>query len=333
MLNRQIHTSSRKWMLLLAGVVFIVQSGPALLCAADDEGLNKILEKHRRATFVEVSKYVQDNPKSRDMDDAFLWLFRAGLLENMEAEALPLAELYLERDGKNPALANLADRVRCVGLASKGDFDGALAAFEAVLSQARPQTANAMMGLGTVLARKARMAGDFETSRDVFQRILARFTFSRQVQRSAGLGLAKHDLIGQRPPKLETTDIDGVAVNLEDYRGKVVLVDFWATFCGPCIEELPNLKRVYEDLHKKGFEVIGVSLDEDVDLVKAFRRKSDTTWTQVMNDTAEGRIGDAFEAQMIPSLYLINRKGMLVQFDVFGDDLRTTVEQLLKEEE
>jgi len=139
-------------------------------------------------------------------------------------------------------------------------------------------------------------------------------------------------IVGQ-PFVIEGVTLDGEPFDWNAYRGKVVLVDFWATFCGPCIEELPNLKRVYEDLHKKGFEVIGVSLDEDVDLVKAFRRKSDTTWTQVMNDTAEGRIGDAFEAQMIPSLYLINRKGMLVQFDVFGDDLRTTVEQLLKEEE
>ena len=176
---------------LLCGAGFLFSA--ATIQAADEPALEKILQKHRRATFVDVSDYVKKSPAAPDAHNAFNWLFRVGLLENMETEALPLAELYLEREEQNRAVANLAQRVRCIGLAIEGDFEGAVGAFEAVLAEARPQTATGMMGLGKVLAGRARMAGKFEASRDVLEQVSTAFSYIRQVQRQVGLGLAKHD--------------------------------------------------------------------------------------------------------------------------------------------
>ncbi len=114
--------------------------GLALFCmlesvsVADDGSLDQILEKHQRATFEEVLEYVKAHPQAVDADRAYTYLFRAGLIHEMAAEALPSAEVYLAREQQNPAVAELANRVRCMGLAELKDFDGALAAYDSILA-------------------------------------------------------------------------------------------------------------------------------------------------------------------------------------------------------
>jgi thiol-disulfide isomerase/thioredoxin len=83
-----------------------------------------------------------------------------------------------------------------------------------------------------------------------------------------------------KPLDLKFTALDGRAVDFASLRGKVVLLDFWATWCGPCVEEVPHVVAAYRKYHDQGFEIVGVSLDQDKDAVQAFTAANGMTWPQ-----------------------------------------------------
>ena len=116
--------------------------------------------------------------------------------------------------------------------------------------------------------------------------------------------------------------------NVENARNAKAF-DFWATNCAPCLEEMPKLKQLYEEFHGRGFDILGISLDEDERLVESFREQAKLPWRQVMHD-AEGAIGKPYGVPTIPALFLLNRKGEVVHFDLKGDDLRTVVSRLIE---
>ena len=76
-------------------------------------------------------------------------------------------------------------------------------------------------------------------------------------------------------------DVSGRSQSPELYRGKVLLLDFWATWCGPCLEEMPNLRRLYAKHHDQGFAIVGISLDSDREALKQFLQQEGITWPQI----------------------------------------------------
>jgi thiol-disulfide isomerase/thioredoxin len=128
------------------------------------------------------------------------------------------------------------------------------------------------------------------------------------------------------------TAVDGTKVDLKQMKGKVVLVDFWATWCGPCVGEVPTLKRVYDAYHDKGFEIIGISLDEKKADLLEFTKSKGMTWPQFFDGKHwNNEISFRFGINSVPTEWLVDKKGVLRQTNARGN-LGGLVEQLLKEE-
>jgi thiol-disulfide isomerase/thioredoxin len=134
-----------------------------------------------------------------------------------------------------------------------------------------------------------------------------------------------------KPLELKFKAVDGREVDLAQLRGKVVLIDFWATWCGPCVAELPNVLKAYEKLHAKGFEIIGISLDQDKAALEAFVKEKGMAWPQYFDGKGwENEISTRYGIASIPAMWLVNKKGIVTSTEARGS-LEASVEKLLAE--
>ncbi len=142
--------------------------------------------------------------------------------------------------------------------------------------------------------------------------------------------LKRLDALG-KPFDLKFTAIDGREVDVQKMKGKVVLIDFWATWCQPCVAELPKLKDAYAKLHDKGFEIVGISLDQDKTALEKFIKENDMPWPQYFDGKGfESEIAANYGIFAIPTVWLVDKKGILREMNA-REDLQGKVEKLLAE--
>ena len=136
--------------------------------------------------------------------------------------------------------------------------------------------------------------------------------------------------VGAKFPDFSEKDIAGKPLSIANHKGKVVLVDFWATWCGPCVAELPNVLKTYDKFHAKGFEIIGISLDKDQDALTSFVKKRNMKWTQYFDGKGwENKLAAKYGIQSIPATFLLDKEGKILAKDLRGQDLETAVAKVL----
>ena len=137
--------------------------------------------------------------------------------------------------------------------------------------------------------------------------------------------------VGQFAPEISLPSPDGKEIALSSLKGKLVLIDFWASWCGPCRKEMPNVVKIYSKFKNKGFEIYGVSLDQDKEKWMEAITKDGINWPQVSDlkywDNVAARI---YNVQGIPYTVLIDKDGKIIAKNLRGQELEKKIAEVLK---
>lgn len=170
----------------------------------------------------------------------------------------------------------------------------------------------------------------FEKKKSLFKEILAAKDCPAELKEAVQAMQDQLDRVG-KPFALAFTANDGSKVDIASLKGKVVLVDFWATWCGPCVREMPNVVAAYERLHPKGLEILGINLDEDEAEMKQFVKKYKMPWPQYFDGEGwANKIAKPLGVNAIPAMWLVDKKGVLRDLEA-ADGLEKKISDLLAE--
>ncbi|MCX7018545.1 MAG: TlpA disulfide reductase family protein [Candidatus Sumerlaeota bacterium] len=203
------------------------------------------------------------------------------------------------------------------------DVAAGLAAFGKMRESASERESNTTKTLEVMAAYvKDNPKGEFAT---LFSEISKQITMMRQLEENAA-NIAK----GMKAPLFGAKTLDGSAIKLADLKGKVVLLDFWATWCGPCVAEFPNMKAVYDKYKDKGFTIIGVNADREEEALTKFIKDKQVEWKQIFeSQPEEGTVQFLYGVMKYPTTVLIDREGVIKAVDLRGDDLESAITELV----
>jgi len=137
---------------------------------------------------------------------------------------------------------------------------------------------------------------------------------------------------GKPIKSFDRISITGGNISPQKYIGKVFLIDFWATWCPPCVAEIPNMKKLYSEFNKEGFEIIGISVDSDLTKLNSFLEKNELEWPIIFSGAGwDDETKELYGIKNVPSTWLIDKKGILRHFCLKGEELHQAIENLLYE--
>jgi len=320
-----------KWKTWLLAVL-VCGSGlvPTAESAQPPAGVAEIQAKHDRAFLRELAEYLKKNPKADDRDQAYAALFNKAIEHDWFRETEELGQQYLRSDPDGPVKA-LAQIILTMARAQAGQFDLALGRFRELMQGiGQNDQEEFAVSFSENLATAAVTAGEFAAAREVYTTLLNRFSDSPNLKQKIQAEIKRLDKVGRPAPAFAAQDIKGNTVRLADYRGKYVLIDFWATWCAPCIAELPRLTAAYRAYHDAGLEIVSISLDENKSAVTDFVKVRGLPWPQLHNATSSADLVDMFGVITIPAGYLVDPSGNIVRLDLRGKALDETLARSIK---
>ncbi|HEX5269844.1 MAG TPA: TlpA disulfide reductase family protein, partial [Gemmataceae bacterium] len=138
--------------------------------------------------------------------------------------------------------------------------------------------------------------------------------------------------VGRKVPEVTSEDVNGKAVKLSDLKGKVVVLDFWATWCGPCKAMIPHEREMVQKLKDKPFALVSISADDDKQTLKEFLADNNMPWSHWWSGSEGGPV-EEWNVKYFPTIYVIDAKGVIRHKDLRGKELEEAVNDLLKEME
>ncbi|HKH59995.1 MAG TPA: TlpA disulfide reductase family protein [Flavitalea sp.] len=147
----------------------------------------------------------------------------------------------------------------------------------------------------------------------------------------AAVAVIAQPTVGERAYEISLPDVKGAIQKLSDHKGKVVLIDFWASWCGPCRKANPALSAIYTKYKDKGFEIFGVSIDDEKKAWRKAIQADGISWKQVNGQGGwEAPVALAWKLEQIPASYLIDQQGRVIAIDPTKEDIENHLKNLLK---
>lgn len=284
-----------------------------------------LLTQRLRQMFEDIRQACEHSRGQRDWT-AVEWLFTTAQDHGWEADLDRLTQQVSRPDPENPSLSKQAQAVRIVGLAQLGKAEEAIDGFETALKGVRLRQPQEMLTLAQTTSLAFQLRGDLDAARTVYERVSEAFALNPEVRDFVAHRLQRLKLVGKPAPEITLADLNGEPIRWSDYRGKVVVVDFWATNCRPCLDELPRLRRFHHDRDVECVDLIGISLDQtDTDILQ-FRRQEPLAWRIALD---QKMATEAFQVVLIPCLIALDSTGNVAAVDIPPRRLAATVHQLL----
>ena len=271
---------------------------------SEPAGLNMLIQKSRA--------FIAEHPKYKRIDQVY-YIFGSALTKAGNAEEAVKA--YQQLVENYPKATHFAPALLEMGLAydQLGQHDKADAAYHQLIehpkygSRASARTAKRLLAL-----ERENRTGD----------VPARTSHGGQPDA----------LVGKKAIDFNVKDLDGNDLSLEKYRGNVILLDFWAVWCAPCIAEMPNVKQVYDKYKDANFQIIGISLDDSRDKLVGYLEKEGITWPQFFDGSRwDNQVAQMYGIRGIPHMYLIDGDGVVRKSGVRGHALEPAVAELVGE--
>jgi peroxiredoxin len=301
------------------------------------------LDEIERKRLERLAALAAHQPKD-EADRTYESYFRSAITNNLFAEAEPVAERVLKSKDASSHVVFLAHVANIMAEAGRGAYDESLASLTATLvgSDAKEPTEQAARAL-PLAARLSLLDAYFQrlVQGDQFEVAHKAFALVRDkagdpaVKAFAAARLARLDLVGKPAPVIGGTDVDGHPVRLANYKGDVVLVVFWASWCLPNAEEVSRLEAMASMYSNRGLKILGINLDslqsggkspESVlPAVRQFLLDHNVRWPNLINGTGERDYARAYAVAEIPANVLIGRDGTVIHLDLARSNLEKVI--------
>ena len=282
----------------------------------------------------------------KEADDTYREIFSLAITHDLYRETEPIAEAAIKTGKLSPEVEALAHLINVTAEADQEHFDESLAHLREFM-EARDKAADdgKTLDTATVLAiseayfQRLTHAGRYDIARKV-AKLGAEGAKNPDVKAHFAARLERLDRVGKPAPPISGSDVDGKPVKLSDYKGKVVLVDFWATWCPPCSAEMYRFNRLADKFGASGLVVLGVNEDAygdaaaaKADAIRSTARRflidHRVSWPNLIDLSGNKGIAAAYGVSEIPANFLIGRDGTIVAFELSGADLDRAVNQAL----
>jgi thiol-disulfide isomerase/thioredoxin len=337
---------------------------PVLAQSGSGEGFRRLAELEarfqKRAEDLDRSKLtalaaLARETKGPESEAAYRELFDLAVARGFFNEAEPAARAYHTRDAQaessQPETRALAASIILIARAGRGEYDQSLADMEGFLQRRaaeqipddRRLSPAIVFVVGEAYLQRLIQGGRYDVARKAC-RLVADHHPSPEVKAYFQRRDQRLSLIGQPAKEIEGIDIDGRTIHLSDFKGKVVLIDFWATWCPPCMGALPQLRHLAHDDRKKGLVVLGVNLDTLAQSRQGATGEKPATpinlrrflvaervgWPNLVGPSAEAA-AKAYQVEEIPMNFLVGRDGVIRHVELREQALEKAVDEALAE--